>query len=171
MNEIPGSYQRWRDADESGRDDDADWAFKTVFRTAVSTEPISADFTRRTMEALAVSAAREARRARYTRAAVIAATVMGIAAALYFGTGWAISFLSTVFVGFLNLVIAFIVRGAGAVETGSGFWTVMGSLGRAAAAFVADPKVTVAILAIQAVAIAALVALRRLLGSDRESFE
>ena len=171
MTEVPGSYQRWRDADESGRDDDADWAFKTVFRTAVSTEAISADFTRRTMEALAVAAAREARRARYTRAAVMAATVMGGAAALYFGTGWAISFLSTVFVGFLNLVIAFIVRGAGAVETGSGFWTVMGSLGRAAAAFVADPKVTVAILAIQAVAIAALVALRRLLGSDRESFE
>jgi hypothetical protein len=171
MNEVPGSYQRWRDADESGRDDDADWAFKTVFRTAVSTGPISADFTRRTMEALAVAAAREARRARYTRAAVIAAMVIGGAAALYFGTGWAISFLSTVFVGFLNLVIAFIVRGAGAVETGSGFWTVMGSLGRAAAAFVADPKVTVAILAIQAVAIAALVALRRLLGSDRESFE
>ena len=31
----PGSYQRWRAADESGRDDDADWAFKTVFRTVV----------------------------------------------------------------------------------------------------------------------------------------
>lgn len=171
MNEIPGSYQRWRDADESGRDDDADWAFKTVFRTAVTTQPISAGFTKRTMEALAVAAAREARRARYTRAAVIAGSVVGGAAALYFGTGWAISFLSTVFVGFLNLVIAVIVRGAGAVETGAGFWSVMASLGRAVAAFVADPTVTIAILAIQAVAIAALVALQRLLGSDRESFE
>jgi len=47
----------------------------------------------------------------------------------------------------------------------------MESLGRAAAAFVADPKVTVAIFAIQAIAIGALIALRRLLGSDRESFE
>jgi hypothetical protein len=36
---------------------------------------------------------------------------------------------------------------------------------------VADPKVTVAILAIQVVAVAALIALQRLLGSDRESFE
>jgi hypothetical protein len=171
MNEVPGSYQRWRAADESGRDDDADWAFKTVFRTVVSTEPISADFTKRTMEALAAAAEREALRARHTRAAVVSGTVVGGAAAVYFGTGWAISFLSTVFVGFLNLVIAVIVRGAGAVETGAGFWTVMGTLGRAAAAFVADPKVTVAILAIQVVAVAALIALQRLLGSDRESFE
>jgi hypothetical protein len=96
---------------------------------------------------------------------------VGSAAGLYFGTGWAVSFLSSVFVGFLNLVIAVIVRGAGAVGTGSGLWTVLESLGRAAAAFVADPKVTVAIFAIQAIAIGALVALRRLLGSDRESFE
>ena len=171
MNEGPGSYQRWRAADESGRDDDADWAFKTVFRTAMPSEPVSADFTKRTMEALAAATAREARRARYTRAGVVSASVVGGAAAVYFGTGWAISLLSTVFVGLLNLVIAFIVRGAGAVETGAGFWAVLGSLGRAVAAFVSDPQVTVAILAIQAVAIAALFALQRLLGSDRESFE
>jgi len=171
MSEVPGSYQRWRDADESGRDDDADWAFKTVFRTVVPTQPISADFTSRTMAALAAAAEREARRARHTRAAVIAGAVLGGAAAVYFGTGWAVSVLSTVFVGFLNLVIAVIVGGAGAVETGSGLWTVLGTLGRAAAAFASDPKVTVAIFAIQAIAIAALVALRRLLGSDRESFE
>jgi len=171
MSEIPGSYQRWRAAEDGGRDDDADWAFKTVFQTAVSAEPVSVDFTRRTMEAIAAASAREARRARHTRAAVLSGSVMGGAAALYFGTGWAISFLSTVFVGLVNLIIAVIVRGAGAVDTGSGFWTVMSSLGQAAAAFVADPKVTVAILAVQAIAIAALVALQRLLGSDRESFE
>jgi hypothetical protein len=171
MSEIPGSYQRWRDADDGGRDDDADWAFKTVFQTVVSAEPLSVDFTRRTMEAIAAASAREARRARHTRAAVFSGSVVGGAAALYFGTGWAISFLSTVFVGLVNLIIAVIVRGAGAVDTGTGFWAVMGSLGQAAAAFVADPKVTVAILAVQAIAIAALVALQRLLGSDRESFE
>ncbi len=157
MSEVPGSYQRWRAADESGRDDDADWAFKTVFRTVADAEPVTADFTSRTMEALAAAMARDARRARYTRAAVMSVAVIGSAAALYFGTGWAISFLSSVFVGFLNLVIAVIVRGAGAVGTGSGAWTVMESLGRAAAAFVADPKVTVAIFAIQAIAIGALV--------------
>jgi hypothetical protein len=171
MSEIPGSYQRWRAAEESGRDDDADWAFKTVFQTVVPTAPIPAAFTTRTMEAIAAASGRDARRARHTRAAVVSGTVMGGAAALYFGTGWAISFLSTVFVGFLNLIIAVIVRGAGAVDTGAGFWTVMGSLGQAVAAFVADPKVTVAILVVQAIAIAALVALQRLLGSDRESFE
>jgi hypothetical protein len=171
MSHIPGSYERWRAADESGRDDDADWAFKTVFQTAVTGEPVAADFTKRTMEALAAASARDARRARHTRAAVLTATLTGAVAALYFGTGWAIAMLSTVFVGLVNLVIAVIVRGAGAMDTGAGFWTVLGSVGHAVAAFVADPKVTVAILAIQAVAIAALVALQRLLGSDRESFE
>jgi hypothetical protein len=45
------------------------------------------------------------------------------------------------------------------------------SLGRAAAAFAANPTVTFTFLALQALAIAALVALHRLLGSDWESFK
>jgi hypothetical protein len=48
---------------------------------------------------------------------------------------------------------------------------VVSSLGRASAAFIADPTVTITMLAIQGIAIAALVALRRLLGSDREFLE
>ena len=112
MNEVPGSYQRWRAADESGRDDDADWAFKTVFRTVVPDRADLGRFHEADDGGLAAAAARDARRARYTRAAVVSGAVVGGAAAVYFGTGWAISFLSTVFVGFLNLVIAVIVRGA-----------------------------------------------------------
>ena len=50
-------------------------------------------------------------------------------------------------------------------------WSLLNSVGRASAAFISDPKVTVAMLAIQGIAIAALVALRRLLASDREFFE
>ncbi|MCA1652074.1 MAG: hypothetical protein LC753_18005 [Acidobacteria bacterium] len=47
----------------------------------------------------------------------------------------------------------------------------MSGLGRAAAAFAADPKVTFVIIVIQGIAIAALFTLQRLLGSDGESFE
>jgi hypothetical protein len=44
------------------------------------------------------------------------------------------------------------------------------SLGRAAAAVLASPSVTTTILALQGIAVAALIALQRLLRSDRESF-
>ena len=171
MNEALGSYQRWRAADESGHDEDADWAFRTVFQTVESEPPVSPGFTARTLAAIAAATERDARRARYTRAGVVSGAAIGGAAAAYFGLGWAISAVSTVFIGFLNVVIAAIVGGAAALETGAGFWSVLGSLGRAAAAFAADPKVTLVILAIQVVAIAALFALHRLLGSDGESFE
>jgi hypothetical protein len=69
------------------------------------------------------------------------------------------------------MLIAGAVRGASAFQTGAGVWSVLGSLGRAAAALAADPNVTFAMIAISAVAIAALLALQRLLGSDTESFQ
>jgi hypothetical protein len=171
MNEAQGSYLRWRAADESGRDDDADWAFRTVFQTTVSDQPISPGFTIRTMAAVAAAAERDARRARRTRAAVISSTVVGGSVAAYFGAGWAISLISTVFLGALDLLIAAIVAGAAAVETGAGFWAVLASLGRAVSAFAADPRVTFAMIAIQGIAIAALLVLQRLLGSNGEPFE
>jgi hypothetical protein len=55
--------------------------------------------------------------------------------------------------------------------TPGGFWPVLASLGRAAAALAADPTVTFAMIAISGVAVAALLALQRLLGSDGESFQ
>jgi len=50
-------------------------------------------------------------------------------------------------------------------------WCLLGSLGHAASAFVADPKVTFVLLVLQGFAIAALVALQRLLGSDGDPFQ
>ena len=64
MNEAPGSYGHWRAAEESERDDDADWAFRTVFQTAMPEQPVSPEFTTRTMAAVAAAAAGDARRAR-----------------------------------------------------------------------------------------------------------
>jgi hypothetical protein len=45
---------------------------------------------------------------------------------------------------------------------------VLASMGRAAGAFVSDPKVTIVLLALQGIAIAAFIVLQRLLGSDAE---
>jgi hypothetical protein len=57
------------------------------------------------------------------------------------------------------------------MDRGGDMWAVLGSLGRAAAAFVSDPKVTFMMIAVQGIAAAALFALQRLLGSDGETFK
>jgi hypothetical protein len=170
MNQAPGSYGRWRAAENGGRDDDADGAFRMVFQTAIPEQPVSHDFTTRTMTAVAAAAAGDARRARRTRAGVLMGTVVATSAAVYFGAGWVVSLASAALIGLLNLVIAGAVRGASALTPG-GVWPVLASLGRAAAALAADPIVTFAMIAISGVAVAALLALQRLLGSDGESFQ
>jgi hypothetical protein len=171
MNEASGSYGHWRAAEESDRDDDADWAFRTVFQTAMPEQRVSPEFTTRTMTAVMAAAAGDARRARRVRAGVLTGTTVVVTAAVYFGAGWAISLASAAFIGLLNVLIAATVRGAVAFQTGAGVWPVLASLGRAAAAMAADSNVTFAMIAISAVAIAALLALQRLLGSDGESFQ
>jgi hypothetical protein len=171
MNDAPGSYTRWRAAEAGERDDDADWAFRTVFQTTVPESPVAPDFTARTMAAIAAAAVSDARRARRVRAGVLTGTAAAVGAAVYFGTGLAISLASTAFIGLLNMVVAGTVRGAMSFQGGGGVWPVVASLGRAAAALVTDPTVTLAMIAISAVAVAALVALQRLLGSDQESLQ
>ena len=171
MNDAQDSYGRWRAAEESERDDDADWAFRTVFHTAMPEQAVSPEFAARTMAAVAAAAARDARRMQRVRAGAITGAAVATIAAIYFGTGWAISLASAAFVGLLNVLISTAVRGADAFQTGAGVWSVLASLGRAAAALAADRNVTFAMIAISAVAIAALLALQRLLGSDRESFQ
>ena len=171
MNEAPGSYRQWRAAEESGREDEADWAFRTVFQTAMPEQSVSPEFTTRTLTAVATAAAGDARRARRQRAVVLTSTAVATIAAVYFGAGWAISVASAAFIGLLNGLIGGAVRGAAAFQAGAGVWSVLASLGRAAAALAADPNVSFAMIAISAVAIAALLALQRLLGSDGESFQ
>jgi hypothetical protein len=171
MNEAMGSYRRWQTADASERDDDADAAFLSMFQSVVREQPISPEFTARTMTAVAGAAAVDARRARLARAVALSGALAAAVAALYVGGGRAIGFISAAFIGLLNLLVAAVVRTAEAFQTGAGVWGVLSSLGQAAAAVAADPMVTFGMIAVSAVAIAALVALQRLLGSDEESFQ
>jgi hypothetical protein len=165
------SYPRWRAAEADDREDDADEAFRAVFQSAIEEQLVSLEFTARTMTAIAGAAALDARRARHGRAAVLTGSIVAMAAALYVGAGWVISLVSAVFLGLLNLLVAAVVRTAEAFQTGAGVWGVLSSLGQATAAVASDSSVTFAMIAISAVAIAALVALQRLLGSDEESFQ
>ena len=164
-------YPRWRAAEADDRDDDADEAFREVFQSAAVEQPVSLDFTAETMKAIAAAAAIDARRARQARVAVLTGTIAATAAALYVGAGWAITLVSATFLGLLNLLVAAVVRTAEAFQTGAGVWGVLSSLGRATAAVATDSSVTFAMIGISIVAIAALAALQRLLGSDEESFQ
>ena len=169
--DIHRSYHRWQLADADGRDDDADAEFGHVFGATVADPGIDAAFTARTMEAVALLAAREARRSRRLRLASAAAAVATLVAGAYFGAGFVVSLVSTMVVGGFDLLIGLVVRTAGAAQTGADLWSVLSGVGQAAAAFAADPTVTMTLIALQGLAVAALLALQRLLGVDEESLK
>jgi hypothetical protein len=169
--ELKFSYRRWLEADEAGLDDEADEACGRVFQAAVQPEPAPLAFTSRTMQAIASEALIDARRAKRTRRVAMVAGGLGVIAATYFGAGFALSAMRTAFVGLFDLLIGAVVRTAAGVQAGANLWTLLGNMGHAASAFVADPKVTFVLLVLQGLALAALVALQRLLGSDGESWK
>jgi hypothetical protein len=161
-------YSRWQAADETDRDDDADVAFRALTEAIIPQRAVTPQFTERTMEAIADARAADARRVKWTRKTLVFGATAGLIAAC-FAAPFALSVISNALVAGLNGIIAAIVW----VATGPdlNLWSVVGSLGRASAAFIADPTVTITMLTMQGIAIAALVALRRLLGSDREFLE
>jgi hypothetical protein len=171
IDDLTRTYRRWLAAEDTERDDDADAACRALFVAVEPEQRVAPDFTARTMKAFAAATERDARRARQTRAALAASGVAGAVTALYFGGGLAVSLLSAAFLGLLNLVIGAVVGVASGAQTGADFWGVLGGIGRAISAFVSNPTVTVAMVALQGIAIGALFALQRLLESDRESFK
>ena len=166
--ELNAAYRRWRAADAHGADEEGDAAFKAVFDASISAPLPSAQFTARTMAAIAAGAVTDARRARFVRRALLWSGVPAGAAAVYFGAGMMLSILSNALVAALNLLVAVVVWSASGPDVRSGLWSVLTAMGRATAAFVSDPRVTVAMLVFQVVAVAALAALHRLLGPERE---
>lgn len=169
--ELSRSYRRWQLAEEHGGDDDADAAFRAVFEGTVRQHGVSTGFAAQTMEAVANLATRDARRARRNRVAAVWIGACGGPLLAYFTAGFILSVASSAITGLLDLGIGVIVGVATGGRTGTDVWSMLTGLGRAAAAFAANPAVTFTILAMQAIAIAALVGLHRLLGSERESFK
>jgi len=170
MNEkLNADLRRWRDADASGRDDEADAALRAVFDGMEPVRPNpSVRFTADVMAAVAAAAVEDARVARRTRRAlVVGGTGLGLALA-YFAGGWVLSQVSSAMVWLLDGLVGAVVRTAMAMHGGGNIWGVMTTLGRATAALASDPTVTVLMLMIQGIAFGALAALHRLLGNDRE---
>lgn len=168
--ELNRYARRWLEAEAANRDDEADTAFKRAF-AAMPEAGVAPEFAGRTLQAVSAAVAQDVRRARRARLIVGSAAALGTIAALYIGSGLIISALSTAMVTGLDLVVNLVVGVAGAADNGASVWSVLFGLGRALAAFLAEPKVTVTLLVLQGVAAAALFALQRLLGADVESLK
>ena len=166
--DLPEQYRRWVEADEQGHDDEADDSFERLFGACVPAPLPSARFTEAAMAAIAEATVADARRARRLRRVLLWSGVPAGAVALYSGAGAVLWALSTGLVGGLNFLVAMVVWFANGPDVRSSLWTLLTGLGRAALVFAADPRVTIAILVFQVVAVAALAALHRLLGPERE---
>jgi hypothetical protein len=123
------------------------------------------------MELVAAAAARETRRVRRLRIGSAAAALAALGTGAYFGAGVIVSLVSTLVVSGFDLLIGVVVRTAGAAQTGAGVWSLLSGIGRAVASVAADPGVTMTLIALQGLAVAALLALQRLLGVDEESLK
>ena len=162
-------WRRWVEADQAGNDDAADALFTAVFRAAGADLP-SAQFTANTMAAVAAAAAIDARRARRIRAIGWPVAIVSAVLIVYMTAGLMMSAFSAIVVGALDLLVSAVVKVATTASAGGDVWSIAASLGRATAALLTSPSVTTTILALQGIAVAALIALQRLLRSDRESF-
>jgi hypothetical protein len=162
------TYRRWRAAEDLGEDDEADAAFASIFEATVGSPLPSREFTAATMAAITAASHADARRKRMTRTAVLWAGVPAALAAAFFVAGPLLSAISAMLVAILNLSIAAVVWFASGPDIRSGLWSVLTGLGRAAGAFVSDPRVTFVMLACQGVAVVALAVLHRLLRRERE---
>jgi hypothetical protein len=162
-------WRRWIEAEEAGDDEAADALFTGVFRGTGTGLP-TAQFTANTMAEVAAVAARDARRARRIRAIGWPVAIVTAVLIVYMTAGLMMSAFSAVVVGALDLLVSAVVKVATTTSAGGDAWSIASSLGRATAALLTSPSVTTTILALQGIAVAALVALHRLLRSDRESF-
>jgi len=168
--ELVRNYNRWRVVEDDGREDEADAAFGAVVREVLHPQPVSLEFSARAMHAVAAAAERDAHRVRRTRKVLAPIGVAAAAAVLYLSGGFVVSALTSSVVWIVDVLIASIVGIATNAQAGVDLWSVARGLGRAAAAFISSPTVTITIIAVQGIAMAALIALQRLLGSDEGSY-
>ena len=121
------------------------------------------------MAAVAEAAARDARGRERIRAIGWPVAIVAAVLIVYSTAGLMMSAFSAIVVGALDLLVGVVVKVATTASAGGDVWSIAASLGRATAAVLASPSVTTTILALQGIAVAALIALQRLLRSDEGS--
>jgi hypothetical protein len=153
-------WRRWLTAERDERDDDADAELRAVFRSIPPQAPRQ-EFAARVAEAVARDARR---RARVTRLALFAASAAAIVASVV--VLWQ---LPRLFRPMFDAGVSGLVWSLAAVDRGIDVWTLIGRMARVTAAIVVTPQVTLLLMALAVVAIAALYGLNRVLELEERS--
>lgn len=156
--------QAWLAAEHDGEDGAADAAFGRVFQALPAVEPSPAFVTRTAEAAWAV----RGRRRWVVGAAAAAAAVLVVSTAaivLYAAFGGRLAWLLTTTVTLASTAGVSLI---GAGVAAAGWWSAAAAAGRAITTAVASPYSVAALMAIELVAVAALVLLHRLLRSEVE---
>lgn len=156
--------ERWLGAEREGRDEEADAAFKAVFRAApaAASRP---EFVDQVMDALARDTARRRRRAQ-----VIA--VSGFAASILVALGVVVAFFiygPALIARAVDSSVAAALWMSVAIENGLDLWAILAKIGGAAAAVITTPQVSSVLIAIEVVGALALYGLHRIFASEQES--
>lgn len=158
--DLPPEWRRWVAAESDGRDDEADAALRTVFRAVPPRMPPDG-FGERVAQAVARTAARQARLAKAVYAAGGA-----IAAALTIALVWQLPRLVRAGIDLsVNAVVWIII----AVDRGLSVWAILAQMARTLGALVVAPQVTMGLVALGLIAILALYALNRMLELEERS--
>ncbi len=153
-------WRRWLTAERDDRDDDADAELRLVFRS-IPTQAPRDGFAGRVAEAIA----RDSRR----RARLMRLTLFGASAAAAIVSVVVLWQLPRLFRPMFNAGISGLVWSLAAVDRGIDVWTLIGRMARVTAAIIVTPQVTLLLMALALVAIAALYGLNRVLELEERS--
>jgi hypothetical protein len=158
--ELTRAWRRWVAAERDGRDDQADVAFRDVAPMLPIRTP-RPDFASRVMHAVE----REAiRRARVARGLVVVCSVVSVGFAI-----GVILQLPRLLQAALDAGLAALLWTLVALNRGLDAWAILAQFGRTVAAVVDTPEVTVSIVGLGVVAVAALYGLHRMLELEERS--
>lgn len=153
-------WRRWLTAERDEREDDADAELRLIFRS-IPTQAPRDGFAERVAEAIARDSRRRARLTRLTLFGASAAAVIVSVVVL-----WQ---LPRLFRPMFNAGVSGLVWSLAAVDRGIDVWTLIGRVARVTAAIAVTPQVTLLLMALALVAIAALYGLNRVLELEERS--
>jgi hypothetical protein len=153
-------WRRWLTAERDEREDDAEAELRLVFRSIPTLAPPEG-FAGRVAQAVA----RDIRR----RAQITRLIVLGWSAAAIVASGVVLWQLPRLLRPMFNAGVSGLVWSLAAVDRGIDVWTLIGRMARLTAAIVVTPQVTLLLMALALVAIAALYGLNRVLDLEERS--
>jgi TRAP-type C4-dicarboxylate transport system permease small subunit len=166
--EVAQAWRRWAAAEQRGADEEADLAFRELFRL-VPTPLAEAAFRARVRAAVALEAARVEARRRWRRRLLPVVGLAAVGGALYVGLTALVPLVARAAAATIQAAADLVVWVVLAAAHGWDGWTIVARLGRALTTALVSPRVAAGLLVIELVGVAALYGLSRLLRPEKES--